>query len=191
MVVVNHRLSTRLLQHLNPFNELLEFAINRFIKGHKGDGTPPGHQRNDEWMSFWKNRKHFIHFVEKLKNFEKNLEQNWYIWKNLLKKSLLWALFFTAYFFFYLQLTLLQIREKCISKVLDYKLVQQWSLQKNPMIDCLQWKGVNQQSFQKCTFENEMILVVSDKRTLIGQVCYWNHFLRQWSEIPLESEFSN
>ena len=57
---------------------------------------------------------------------------------------------------------------------------------KNPMIDCLQWKGVNQQSFQKCTFENEMIMAVSDKRTLIGQVCYWNHFLRQWSEIPLE-----
>ena len=27
--------SSRLLQHLNPFNELLEFAINRFIKGHK------------------------------------------------------------------------------------------------------------------------------------------------------------
>ena len=111
--------------------------------------------------------------------------------KNLLKKSLLWALFLQLISFLYLQLTLLQIREKCISKVLDYKLVQQWSLQKNPMIDCLQWKGVNQQSFQKCTFENEMILVVSDKRTLIGQVCYWNHFLRQWSEIPLESEFSN
>ena len=128
---VNHRFATRLLQHLNPFNELLEFAINRFIKGHKGDGTPPGHQRNDEWMSFWKNRKHFIHFVEKLKNFEKNLEQNWFIWKQIYWKRVCYEPYFYSLFpFFYLQLTLLQIREKCISKVLDYKLVQQWSLQK-------------------------------------------------------------
>ena len=37
--------SSRLLQHLNPFNELLEFAINRFIKGHK---------RLLLWMSFTK-----------------------------------------------------------------------------------------------------------------------------------------
>ena len=134
----------------------------------------------------------FHSFCREIEKFRKEfVTELIHLKTNLLKKSLLWALFFTAYFFFYLQLTLLQIREKCISKVLDYKLVQQWSLQKNPMIDCLQWKGVNQQSFQKCTFENEMILAVSDKRTLIGQVCYWNHFLRQWSEIPSESEFSN
>ena len=101
MVVVNHRLSTRLLQHLNPFNELLEFAINRFIKGHKGDGTPPGHQRNDEWMSFWKNRKHFIHFVEKLKNFEKNLEQNWFIWKQIYWKRVCYEPYFYSLFLFF------------------------------------------------------------------------------------------
>ena len=127
------------------------------------------------------------------------LSRNWKISKSICNRieKLFWKrVRYEPYFlqlisFFNLQLTLLQIREKCISKVLDYKLVQQWSLQKNPMIDCLQWKGVNQQSFQKCTFENEMIMAVSDKRTLIGQVCYWNYFLCKWSEIPLESELSN